>query len=110
MIGLIAAVLVLIAGVAEAHTKATWNCNTEPDMKQYNVYACLATGCTPGTFSKVATVPHTAGCTTSTWTLTPGTQGSLKVRAEDTAANESADSNVATFDANPPKAVTVTVE
>ncbi len=119
---------VLLAGLpacpsAEAHSLAEWDrvagdvsaTNPAGDVAHYEVFTCLATGCSAGTFSKVAQVPQIplapAGTPQPkvTWSVTPGTRGEVKVRAVDTAANVGAFSNVEPYDAVPPQAPAVTV-
>lgn len=99
--------------VTFAHTSTTWDCNHESDqVLSYNVKVCLSTGCDPGTFSKIATVPHAGNCppaagvtTGPVFPLVAGTAGQMKVTATDINGNESLDSNVVTFDTIPPVAV-----
>jgi hypothetical protein len=108
---------------AEAHSIAEWDrvagdvsaSNPAGDVAHYEVFTCLASGCSAGTFSKVAQVPQSPLAPSGTpqppvsWTLTPGTRGEIKVRAVDTAANVGAFSNVEPFDAVPPQAPAVKV-
>ena len=108
---------------SEAHSLAEWDrvagdvsaTNPAGDVAHYEIFTCLATGCSAGTFSQVAQVPQIPLAPSGTpqpavsWTLTPGTRGEIKVRAVDTAANVSPFSNVEPFDANPPGAPAVRV-
>lgn len=108
---------------AEAHSVAEWDrvagdvsaSNPAGDVAHYEIFTCLASGCSAGTFSKVAQVPQIplapAGTPQPkvTWSVTPGTRGEVKVRAVDTAANTGPFSNAEPYDAVPPQAPAVTV-
>lgn len=117
--GLFAGVLAC-AGLAEAHSSASWDrvvgdvtsANPQGDVDHYDVYTCIgATGCSAGTFSKTATIPQVAqGAARVMWALPPGTLGSVRVRAIDKFGNESVDSVVKEFDANPSEAPAVSVQ
>ncbi len=118
------AVCLLWTTPSNAHSRAEWDrvigdvsaTNPAGDVAHYEVFACLASGCSAGTFSKVAQVPQIPVAPTGTpqpkvrWDLTPGTRGELKVRAVDTSANVGLFSNVEPFDAVPPSAPAVTVQ
>jgi hypothetical protein len=81
---------------------ASWQPNTEPDMKEYGIYACKVKGCTVqrDISQRIATVPHP----TVKWALTPDLiEGSLALTAIDTSGNESPLSNQAPFDLQAPK-------
>ena len=101
----------LNAHAATLNLKATWTPNTESDMAGYNLYR------TDGTRTKVnaTLIPFLTGTTpTNTYsfsiTVADSTTGTLSfiLTAVDTSANESGDSNTATypFDFVAPKAPT----
>lgn len=81
---------------------ASWTPNTEPDMKEYGVYACKQKGCAVEKVpvQRVATVQHP----TATWVLpTDLIEGTLAVTALDDVGNESELSNQVPFDLQAPK-------
>jgi hypothetical protein len=74
--------------------KATWTPNTETDMASYKLYRTDGTRTIIGTISHPPTFPYLF-----TITVPDGSQGTITfvVTAIDTSANESGDSNVASF-------------
>lgn len=81
---------------------ASWTPNTEPDMKEYGVYACKVKGCivekVPA--QRIATVQHP----TVKWVFpTDLVEGTLAVSALDDVGNESGLSNQVPFDLQAPK-------
>lgn len=81
---------------------ASWQPNTEPDLKEYGVYACKVKGCVVQreTTQRIATVSHP----TVKWILSPDLiEGTLAVTAIDTSGNESPLSNQVPFDLQAPK-------
>ena len=82
---------------ATLNLKATWTPNTETDMAGYNLYR------TDGTRAKINStlIPHPPTLPYPfSITVTDGSRGTATfvLRAVDTAGNESADSNLATYD------------
>lgn len=96
--------IALMATPAFALT-ASWNANTEPDMKEYAVYMCKVKGCAvvKSPEQQVAVVPHAAGVVRPTWVLPNQIEGTLAVSARDTSGNESELSNQVPFDSLAPK-------
>ena len=79
---------------ASLNLKATFDLNTEPDMASYKLYRTDGTRLLIGTISSPPTLPYLF-----TITVSDGSQGTLTfvVTAIDTSANESGDSNVASY-------------
>lgn len=93
--------LMVFASSAFALT-ASWVPNTEPDMKEYGVYACKVKGCivekVPS--QRIATVQHP----TVKWIFPADLiEGTLAVSALDDVGNESGLSNQVPFDLQAPK-------
>lgn len=93
--------LMVFASSAFALT-ASWTPNTEPDMKEYGVYACKVKGCiverVPA--QRIATVQHP----TVKWIFPADLiEGTLAVSALDDVGNESGLSNQVPFDLQAPK-------
>ena len=81
-----------------------WDRNTEPDMKDYGVYACLAPGCVPAkTLAMlqgfIVQVPSGG---TPQWPIPITKEGSVGVTARDLTLNESGLSVPINFDALAP--------
>jgi len=87
---------------------ASWDRNTEPDMKEYGVYMCNVKGCTveKTPAQQVAVVPHPTVAGRVQWIVPTATEGTLAVTARDTSGNESELSNQVPFDMLAPKAPT----
>lgn len=93
----------LCAGSSWAATELAWDRNTETDMKEYRIYACLTKGCTAVKgATPTATVPQVAVGTVPTWTLPVNSEGAAIVTAVDLDSNESAGSNMVPFDTKAP--------
>jgi len=93
--------LVLVSTSAFALT-ASWQPNTEPDVKEYGVYACKVKGCVVEKIpaQRVATVAHPS----VKWVFsTDLVEGTLAVTALDQSGNESGLSNQVPFDLQAPK-------
>ncbi len=94
-------ILMVFASSAFALT-ASWTPNTEPDMKEYGVYACKVKGCVVERVpaQRIATVQHP----TVKWILSADLiEGTLAVTALDDVGNESGLSNQVPFDLQAPK-------
>lgn len=89
---------------AEAAT-LTWDRNAEPDMQDYQVWACETVNCVviKSQANLKATVPQSATGTAPRWVL-PATllEGSIAVSARDQSLNESGLSVPVPFDQRPP--------
>lgn len=93
--------LVFVSTSAFALT-ASWQPNTEPDLKEYGVYACKVKGCVVEKIpaQRVATVTHP----TVKWIFPADLiEGTLAVTALDQSGNESGLSNQVPFDLQAPK-------
>ena len=91
--------LLTLATSAHAnHQEFVWDANVEPDMKEYRVYTCPALPCSKLNGTLFAVVQHP----TTNVVISHGTEGEAFVTALDTSGNESAESNVAVYDAKPP--------
>ena len=94
---LMVSVMVFMASLvfgASLNLKADWTPNTETDMASYKLYRTDGTRTVIGTISHPPTFPYLF-----TITVPDGSQGTITfvVTAIDTSANESGDSNVASY-------------
>jgi len=99
---------VLAAQTAWAASAVTWDRNTEDDMKDYNVYACIGKGCTVAQTAAnlIGTVNQTTAGTLPTQLLPSGKEGTVAVSARDLDGNESGLSVSVPFDTATPKVPT----
>lgn len=91
---------------------ATWQKDTETDMKDYGVYMCFTKGCTvvKNLTMFQSYVSHVATVNPS-FPIPPNTEGTVAVTARDLSGNESALSVPVPFDqAAPPPPVSLTVQ
>lgn len=81
----------------------SWQANTEPDMKQYHVYACKIKGCIATDLGAlhIGSVPHVTGVARFTFPAPANVEGAAVVTAEDTSGNLSAPSNMVRFSTIP---------
>lgn len=100
--------LLLYPSLALALT-ASWERNSEVDMKEYGVYMCTTKGCVVQRVpeQQVAVVPHPATAVRPQWVLPNNIEGTLAVTARDTSGNESELSIQVPFDSAAPKAPAV---
>lgn len=104
IVGMAAAVLALgCAGLGEAAT-LTWDRNTEPDMRDSQVWACFTPNCivTKSPTMLQGTVPQPATGNPTFVLDTAGREGSVAVSARDQSLNESGLSVPVPFDLKPP--------
>lgn len=93
--------LVAIPAWAAAPTTFVWDRNVESDMLEYGVYTCSTSAtCVPN--AKIGTVPQPAVGVSPTFAIPVNSQGRAAVTAVDLVGNESALSNVLSFDKQPP--------
>lgn len=88
--------------VEATHKVLAWNSNTEPDMKEYRVYACASSPCL-ASGAPLAVVPHVAVQPSHTFII-PHTDQFYVVYAVDLALNVSAPSATIFADVTPPAA------
>jgi len=95
-------VVVPLVFSADIPLKATWDPNTEPDVKEYRIYRV------DGIRTLVGTVQHPTVVMSFVLSVSDGIEGQAKyvATAVDSMGNESADSNTVTipFDRKPPVA------
>ena len=93
--------ILALAVTAQAQT-LTWDRNSEPDMKDYQVWACFTPSCVvikSASTLQPGTVPQTAPGVKPVYVLDlTGKEGALAVSARDTSNNESALSVPVPFD------------
>ena len=88
-------------GWAAAPTNFVWDRNTEGDLSHYNVFTCSTSAtCVPTTNIGMATQPPVG--TNPTFPIPANNQGRAAVTAVDLVGNESALSNVVSFDKQTP--------
>jgi hypothetical protein len=98
--------LILLDAVAYGQT-LEWDRNTEPDMRDYRIWACDQPGCVPVKSSAAlkATVPQPAAGKNPSWLIPStllGKPGAIAISARDKSLNESALSAQLQFDTTPP--------
>lgn len=102
---LLASVLLLCPISAFAAT-LTWDRNSEPDMQDYQVWACFTPNCvvikSPGMLQPGTVVQPAVGAKPTYTMDLAGKTGSLAVSARDTSLNESELSLPVNFDKLPP--------
>jgi hypothetical protein len=92
--------LLALSCIAQAAT-LTWDRNTEPDVKEYEIYGCFSPGCMVAQTQemKIATIPVTATGVNPTYELDlAGKEGALAISASDTSGNKSGLSVAVPFD------------
>lgn len=98
-----------LVSVASALT-LEWDRNVEPDMKEYQIYACWTAGCTvqKNLACKVtsAVIPQTVAGVKPSWAIPIGKSGAIAVTALDLSGNESPISLPLIVDQTPPGIVT----
>ena len=88
VIGLLAMPFVFVGLTYAATLK--WDRNTEPDMKEYNIYGCdTGITCVIGPV-KIGTVPQSAVGIVPSFPIPTGKDGRRAVTSVDTSGNESA--------------------
>lgn len=86
---------------AAVPTNFVWDRNTESDMLEYKVYTCSSsTVCVPNI--NIGTVAQPGIGTTPSFAVPANSQGNAAVTAVDLVGNESGQSNVLSFDKQPP--------
>lgn len=87
--GFLLLTLLVLACPAFALT-ATWQKNTETDMKDYGVYMCFTKGCTAVKNAAMfqSYVSHVAGVNPS-YPIPPNIEGAVAISARDLSLNES---------------------
>lgn len=104
--------VLVFAGPAFALT-ATWNKNTETDMKDYGVYMCFTKGCivVKSTAMLQSYVSHAASVLTPSFPIPLNAEGTVAVTARDLMGNESVLSVSVPFDqVAPPPPASLTVQ
>ena len=82
-------------------TTFTWDRNTESDVDHYNVFTCSTSAtCMPN--ANIGTVPQPAIGTSPSFLIPANSQGRAAVTAVDLVGNESGQSNIASWDKQPP--------
>lgn len=89
----VAVSLVLASASIGFASTATWDRNTEADMKDYDVYVCTTPGCTITDANKatlkVGVVPQPAAGVSPSFVLPNNVNGAVAVDANDTSGNSS---------------------
>lgn len=93
------------SGVTYAAT-LTWDRNAEPDMQDYQVWACFTPSCvvvkSPSTLQPGTVVQPAAGTNPQYVIDLAGREGSIAISARDRSLNESGLSVAVPFDQRPP--------
>lgn len=97
-----------LIGVAQAKT-LEWDRNSEPDMKDYQIWICATPNCVvvKSAATLKATVPHTPVGKVPSWVMPDAIRdGAVAVSARDKSLNETALSVPLSFDSAAPKVPT----
>lgn len=100
---MLALCLVCVGSVEAANL--LWDRNAEPDMKDYQVYACFTANCVvvkgPGTL-QTPPIPQPASGVIPSWPIPANKEGSAAISARDLSTNESGLSVSVPFDSLAP--------
>lgn len=105
-VGLVALVLVVLLPMSAMAATLNWDRNSEPDMKDYQVYACFTPSCvvikSPTMIQPGAVVQPAVGVRPSYVIDIAGKEGAAAITARDQSLNESALSVPVPFDQKAP--------